>query len=238
LICLVKDIPSIDDLLLLIKKHNFDSILIPRIEQIPKYPAITKSQFYEWRQLWPIDYHENVKNRNNFTDKDIKILKGYMQRAIELAELGKSNQEIPIGCVIVDPKGSRILAECYDSRTTTRHPLKHAIIKCLDVVTSVENCNTFTTQHDYVSKPEKLSNDVAAYLCKGYDLFVTHEPCIMCSMALLHSRIGRVFYGKSSIVAGGLGSCFKLHTHNSLNHHFKVFKGLLEDQVETLTIDC
>ncbi|CAJ0751719.1 19887_t:CDS:2, partial [Entrophospora sp. SA101] len=45
LICLVKDTPSIDDLLLLIKKHNFDSILIPRIEQVPKYPAIIKSQF-------------------------------------------------------------------------------------------------------------------------------------------------------------------------------------------------
>nr|CAG8467197.1 12940_t:CDS:2 [Entrophospora candida] len=118
-----------------------------------------------------------------------------MQRAIELAKIAKSNQEIPIGCVIVDPKGLRVLAECYDSRATTRHPLKHAIIKCLDVVTSVESCNTFTTQHDY-----------------------GHQNS-------LKRKIDDVCYGNPSIVAGGLESCFKLHTHNSLNHHFKVFEG-------------
>ncbi|CAH1762828.1 9006_t:CDS:10, partial [Entrophospora sp. SA101] len=160
LICLVKDTPSIDDLLLLIKKHNFDSILIPRIEQVPKYPAIIKSQF--------------ISEDNYGQSITMRMIKRYMQRAIELAKIAKSNQEIPIGCVIVDPKGLRILAECYDSRATTRHPLKHAIIKCLDVVTSVESCNTFTTQHDYGHQNSlkrkidggKLSNDVVAYLCK------------------------------------------------------------------------
>jgi tRNA-specific adenosine deaminase 3 len=57
-------------------------------------------------------------------------------------------------------------------------------------------------------------------------------------MALVHSRIGRVFYGHSNTVSGGLGSCYKIHTHNSLNHHFKVFKGLLQHKIDALSIDC
>lgn len=57
-------------------------------------------------------------------------------------------------------------------------------------------------------------------------------------MALVHSRVGRVFYGCSNTVSGGLGSCYKIHTHNSLNHHFKSFKGLLKHKIDVLLIDC
>jgi len=47
-------------------------------------------------------------------------------------------------------------------------------------------------------------------------------------MALLHSRISRVFYSvPHPNQCGGLGGIHQLHTHESLNHHFKVFKGLL-----------
>lgn len=59
-----------------------------------------------------------------------------------------------------------------------------------------------------------------------------------CSMALVHSRIGRVFYGRSNNASGGLGSYYKIHTHHALNHHFKTFNGFLKDQIEMLMIDC
>ena len=45
-----------------------------------------------------------------------------------------------------------------------------------------------------------------AYLCTGLDLYITREPCIMCSMALVHARIKRVFYGAASGTFGGLSS--------------------------------
>ncbi|KAF0314226.1 putative inactive tRNA-specific adenosine deaminase-like protein 3 [Amphibalanus amphitrite] len=63
------------------------------------------------------------------------------------------------------------------------------------------------------------------YLCTGYDAFVTREPCIMCAMALLHSRIGRVFYAVPR-AGGALGSACKLHVADGLNHRFQVFSGL------------
>lgn len=63
-----------------------------------------------------------------------------------------------------------------------------------------------------------------AYLCTGYDVFLTHEPCVMCSMALVHSRVGRVFYTVPMASSGGLGSQHKIHSHPNLNHHFFVYR--------------
>lgn len=64
------------------------------------------------------------------------------------------------------------------------------------------------------------------YLTTGYYVYATREPCVMCSMALIHSRANRVFYGKSS-ENGALETLCKLHTVKDLNHHYEVFKGLL-----------
>lgn len=60
LICSVESI-TFTDLIALIKNHNLDSILKPRIQQVCKYPAITRTQFDEWRKLWPINFYEDLK---------------------------------------------------------------------------------------------------------------------------------------------------------------------------------
>ena len=64
------------------------------------------------------------------------------------------------------------------------------------------------------------------YLCTGFDLYLTHEPCTMCAMALVHSRIGRVFYVHSNSEGGALGSRYSVHELPSLNHHFRVYHAL------------
>jgi tRNA-specific adenosine deaminase 3 len=58
LICLVESI-TITELTFLINNHNLNSLLKPRIQQVCKYPAVTRTQFDEWRKLWPISFHEN-----------------------------------------------------------------------------------------------------------------------------------------------------------------------------------
>ena len=67
------------------------------------------------------------------------------------------------------------------------------------------------------------------HLCAGCDVYVTAEPCAMCAMALVHSRIRRVCYALPA-AEGALGSADLLHTERSLNHHFQVVRGLLADE--------
>ena len=62
------------------------------------------------------------------------------------------------------------------------------------------------------------------YLCTGYDCYVLQEPCAMCAMALVHSRVRCVCYCMPDTVHGALGGSFKLHSQRSLNHHYTVFR--------------
>lgn len=63
-----------------------------------------------------------------------------------------------------------------------------------------------------------------SYLCTGLDLYLSTEPDLMTAMALVHSRIRRVFYQTSCPVFGALGTHYNIHSLRSLNHHFRVFK--------------
>ena len=67
-------------------------------------------------------------------------------------------------------------------------------------------------------KPIKKS-----YLLNNCSIYLTHEPCIMCAMALLHSRISNVYYLNKNIQFGALGSIYKLHTLKKTNHRFNVY---------------
>ena len=65
------------------------------------------------------------------------------------------------------------------------------------------------------------------YLCTGYDAFLAREPCVMCAMALVHSRLKRVFFAAPNAETGALSGdkagVRRLHSVRSLNHHYQVF---------------
>ncbi|KAK6588338.1 hypothetical protein RS030_6889 [Cryptosporidium xiaoi] len=62
------------------------------------------------------------------------------------------------------------------------------------------------------------------YLCTNCVVYLSHEPCISCSMALVHSRVSKVFYLNRDKERGFLGSKHKLHCVPELNHHYRVFR--------------
>ena len=68
------------------------------------------------------------------------------------------------------------------------------------------------------------------HLCAGCDIYVTLEPCAMCAMALVHSRIRRLVYALPALEAGAVGSRYQLHAEKSLNHHFGVVAGMLRSE--------
>jgi len=86
---------------------------------------------------------------------------------------------------------------------------------------------------DYAAQPyDSDAAPVAAapleacpYLCTGYDCYVVQEPCAMCAMALVHSRVRRVVFCQPDKQHGFLGGCgVRLHSKRSLNHHFQVYR--------------
>lgn len=80
---------------------------------------------------------------------------------------------------------------------------------------------SFTTNDD--QKCDNLTK-YGPYLCTGYNIYLSHEPCTMCSMAFIHSRIKRLFFNEQNTVLGAVSSIVKLHTIKALNHHYEVFQ--------------
>ena len=77
--------------------------------------------------------------------------------------------------------------------------------------------------------PEDGAAGAKPYLCTGFDCYVVREPCAMCAMALVHSRVRRVVYCVPDAGFGALGGAFRLHGQRSLNHHYQVYKCTTRD---------
>lgn len=75
---------------------------------------------------------------------------------------------------------------------------------------------------DSVCSGDNLSK-YGPYLGTGYDVYLSEEPCMLCAMALVHSRVRTVFYERP-MANGALGSLAKLHTLRALNHHYEVYR--------------
>ncbi|KAM6216679.1 LOW QUALITY PROTEIN: putative inactive tRNA-specific adenosine deaminase-like protein 3 [Rhynchocyon petersi] len=215
-------------------------------------PPLTRAQFEAARAHWPSTFHEDKQVTRAlagrlFTAQERARMQNYMERAVRAAQRAAARGLRAVGAVVVDPVSGHVLATGHDCSSATS-PLLHATMVCIDLVAQGQGRGAHNlTPHPACSfEPpaatqtvrlgilRKLDHhnvdeddDGLPYVCTGYDLYVTHEPCVMCSMALVHARIRRVFYGVSS-PDGALGTRFRLHAQPDLNHRFQVFRGVLE----------
>ncbi|XP_069786599.1 probable inactive tRNA-specific adenosine deaminase-like protein 3 [Narcine bancroftii] len=235
----------------------------PFLVKIPAHQPLTRLQFEVASQHWPTSFHENKQMTEALRGQLFNIeekakMQAFMEKAIEVAKTGKELGMEPVGAVIVNPASDSIIAVGHDCRNGL-NPLLHAVMVCIDQVAyrqgggafnhnKYPKCNFTSAElflgYDAISiaKPLHLLDDHIPketeanglpYICTGYDLYVTREPCVMCAMALVHSRIHRVFYA-TSFPDGALGTKYKIHTRKDLNHHYDVFKGLLEKECQLL----
>jgi tRNA-specific adenosine deaminase 3 len=197
---------------------------------VPQSKPITRKQYDNSCKYWPVNFHEdkNLERKLHgqaFNQDQLANISFFMQMATEEARLGSERGEHPVGVVICDPISNSVVARAHPLQAT--HPLKHAVMVCIDRVAASQGGGAWekaTPTESETSEPNpKRSKVPKQYLCTGYDAYITMEPCTMCSMALLHSRIQRVFYGVPDPLAGGLGSKFLIHCQKGLNHHFEVY---------------
>ena len=105
-----------------------------------------------------------------------------------------------------------------DTRTSKRHPLRHAIINLTREVGEA----SFDQPGDPISEEPRQNG--SNYLLTSRILFTTHEPCIMCSMALLHSRVAKVMYLMPMNKTGGCGGLACLPKLEGVNHKFGILR--------------
>lgn len=228
------------EVLACLSKLGFDLKLIKsqlKVISVTNCPPKTRKQFLFSNKLWPTNFHEDkylesLVSNTVFSNSEIKEHEKWMRMAIEAAKRSKTRS----GTVIIEPSKNELIAVASDSRN--EHPLKHSVMVAVDLVARAQGGGAWDAHPaDFFSKTlisecNRNSEDTP-YLCTGYYVYTTREPCTMCAMALVHSRVKRVFYGIFS-QNGALGSLQKIHTVRNLNHHYEVFKGLLQNEISIL----
>ncbi|KAJ2808808.1 tRNA-specific adenosine deaminase subunit tad3 [Coemansia guatemalensis] len=218
------------------------------VNRVPRYPPYTRDQFEQWKALWPVAYRPPVKLKKlAFSTDEKAYIQMCLSEADELRRQNSNTDNRPVAVVIGNANTRNIVAESTDKTRKTGNPLRHAAMCCIAQVAESEVTRLALKEKSTLQKDNKgdldgenvhlplkrtheecdsekaeSSNDVANYLCEGLDVFSSKEPCVMCTMALVHSRIGRLFFIDES-ESGGI-SHYSMHCLKALNHHFTAFK--------------
>ncbi len=129
----------------------------------------------------------------------------FMRFALEEAERAFSENEVPVGAVII--QGERMIAAAHNQREQLRDPTAHAEMIAIT----------------------QAANALGSWRLEGCTLYVTLEPCVMCAGAIVQARIPLVVYGAKDPKAGAVESLFQLLTDPRLNHRCQVISGVMAD---------
>ncbi|ODV75774.1 Tad3p [Cyberlindnera jadinii NRRL Y-1542] len=198
------------------------------VRQVPAHCPPTKDMALEWGKLyWPLVWKGNP---NDQILNEMVFNFDHIRSDLQLicTNSSKCCEQLPISTVIVDPLTNAVIASSNDERH--RHPLDHSVMRCIQLVSEYEQ-----QRRESIDDPSDHH-----YLCNNYHVYTTHEPCTMCAMALIHSRIARLFYLKQSPKTGALdpesGPGYTIHDHKLLNSKFEVFKWI-GDEYQVADLD-
>ncbi|KAJ3649129.1 hypothetical protein Zmor_020889 [Zophobas morio] len=239
-----------DDCLTVLKQKGFDVDLIEsqvRVIAVAEIPPKVRKQYEVVHKLWPCNFHSNaywekLSTNSLFSDSELEQHAKFMRIAIDICDICS----VRVSAVVVDPVITSVVGFGFDQ--TSDYPTKHAVMVAIDEVARSQKGGVWPRHQNYDKiqsllkmKHENLqfgfsTSGEGPYLCTGYSVYTTCEPCITCAMALVHSRAKRVFYGVKS-EKGALGSSCKIHIVENLNHHYEAFAGLLETECRAVSCE-
>ncbi len=138
----------------------------------------------------------------------------FMRQALQEARLAAVRGEVPVGAIIVGPKGRIIAAggnEVIGAVDPTGHAEIVAIRKAAEILQSVR--------------------------LEGCDMYVTLEPCAMCAQAIAFARIRRLYYGAEDPKGGGITVGAKIFDRPTTHHKPEIYGGILEEESAQLLRD-
>ena len=139
-------------------------------------------------------------------EQDLSMMKIAMNLAQEAAAAG----EVPVGAIVV--KDGQIIGRGSNAPIGLHDPSAHAEIQALR------------------DAAKKIGN----YRLVDCTLYVTLEPCAMCTGAIQHARISRLVYGASDAKTGACGSVVNLMAETKLNHHTEFTGGVMAEETASL----
>jgi tRNA(adenine34) deaminase len=134
----------------------------------------------------------------------------YMREALTLAREAADAGEVPVGCVIAGPDGT-IIGRGRNRRQELGDATAHAEIEAIRAACAA----------------------LGDWRLEGCTLFVTLEPCPMCTGAIINSRIPCLVFGAREPVSGSCGSVIDLFMER-YGHHPSVYAGILRDECAAL----
>jgi tRNA-specific adenosine deaminase 3 len=220
------------------------SVPVPLVAPTSQVQAALWSQHFWptlYRKSNPVGPHPSMISRS--TDEITKDAAIWMTLAHQVARESKdAGYGEPVGACIVHRDGDKasVVALAADARWHKRrergdkgNPMAHAVLRAVSMVAQklvraeqrepdgkpVPILEFDVFQDSPILPDEKKVFEMDhpspnGYLCHDLELYVTHEPCVMCCMAILHSRMGRVVFRQRMPLTGGLCSEERGHGHH------------------------
>ena len=134
----------------------------------------------------------------------------FMKLAIKEALKAQNKDEVPIGAIIV--KEGKVIARGHNLRESKQVASAHAEMIAID----------------------KACKKLGTWRLEGCTLYVTLEPCPMCTGATILSRLDKVVYGANDPKGGCIESCIKMYEQKGFNHYPQYESGILKEECSLL----
>ncbi|MEY4615766.1 MAG: hypothetical protein RJB66_726 [Pseudomonadota bacterium] len=131
----------------------------------------------------------------------------WMKKALKIAKKAAIRGEVPVGALLVNHQSNTLVSKAYNLRETLNSPIGHAELIAI----------------------HRASKKLQTWRLSGHTLYVTLEPCVMCSGAILQSRIDRVVFGALDPKGGGTHSLYQILSDDRLNHQTLYTGQILEE---------
>jgi tRNA(Arg) A34 adenosine deaminase TadA len=196
------------------------------VRRVPAAP-ITANEWDYANAVWPLSV-PRLRTRASDPSLFSQNIRNGVAAAVDL--IAASPPETTMTAVVTDLQTGAVVA----SHTSS---IPHGVIDLAECASSVRATSGDAAPAAEAAVRKRFQHPVfevlravsqqrqqqAGYLCNDLGLVASHEPCVMCSMALVHSRIAMAFFLRANTVHGGMGGTHHVNRTPSLNHRFPAY---------------